>query len=333
MTEPVRPTEATFLDLLVVLRRRWRIVIGLPAVLALITAVISFIMRPTYTATITFVPEAGTSAKLPSSLAGLAGEFGLSLGADASRSPRFYADVLKSRELLERALLTRYPDPRTTAGDSVRLLDLLRIRGRSGADSVFNGVRALSNRLGTRVDVQTGIVRLSVESRYAGLSAAVANQMVGYLNEFNTHTRQSQARERRRFVEQRITEAEGELRSAEGDLRTFYERNRTWQQAPQLMFEEGRLRRQVDIRQEVYLTLKREFETARIEEVNDTPVITVIDPAIAPQRRSSPQRKMMVLLALMGGALASSLWALIGAYTDQLRATGDRRYLEVFGRS
>lgn len=333
MTESVGPTEIAFLDLLVVLRRRWRVVIGLPAVLAVTTAVVSLILRPTYTATTTFVPEAGSGAKLPSSLAGLAGEFGLSLGTDASRSPRFYADVLKSRELLERALIARYLDPRSTTGDSVRLLDLLRIRGRNGADSLFNGVRALSNRLGTRVDVQTGVVRLNVESRYAGLSAAIANHMVGYLNEFNTHTRQSQARERRRFVEQRITEAEAELRSAEGDLKAFYERNRTWQQAPQLMFEEGRLRRQLDIRQEVYLTLKREFETARIEEVNDTPVITVIDPAIPPQRKSSPQRRMMVLLALIGGALMGSLWALLGAYTDHLRVSGDKRYLEVFGRS
>src|SRR5439155_11813143 len=33
----------------------------------------------------------------------------------------------------------------------------------------------------------------------------------------------------------------------------------------------GRLRRQVDVRQEVYLTLRREYETARIDEANDTP--------------------------------------------------------------
>src|SRR5438132_8548828 len=52
----------------------------------------------------------------------------------------------------------------------------------------------------------------------------------------------------------------------------------------------------VDIRQEVSLTLRREYETARIEEVNDTPVITVIDPPVPPHERSSPKRLLLVLM-------------------------------------
>ena len=330
--EPAGRTEVTLLDLLVLMRRRWRAVLGLPVALGTVTAVWSLLMAPTYTASTSFVPEVGAGAKLPSSLAGLAGEFGLSLGADASRSPRFYADVFKSRELLERVLDAQYLDPRSAKGDSTRLLDLLRVRGRNPADSLSNGVRALGRLIGTRVDVQTGVVRLSVNSRYPGLAAAIANQMVVYLNEFNAHTRQSQARERRRFVEQRIAEAETELRGSESELRVFYERNRTWQQSPQLMFEEGRLRRQLDIRQEVYLTLKREFETARIEEVNDTPVITVIDKAIPPQKRSRPQRAMMVLLALITGGLAGVFWAIGSSYVQHLRSSQDARYLELLGR-
>ena len=317
MTELGGPTEISLLDLLVSLRRRWRMVIGLPIALAVVAVVISFLMRPTYTASTTFVPEASAGTKLPSGLAGLAGQFGLSVGADASQSPRFYADVLKSRELLERTLRTRYADPRSATGDSASLLVLLRIGGRSGPDSMSNGVRAFSGQVGTRVDVQTGVVRLAVSSRYPVLAAAVANQMVVYLSDFNTHTRQSQARERRRFVQQRIAEAETELRSAEGTLRAFYERNRTWQQSPQLIFEEGRLRRQVDIRQEVDVTLQREFETARIEEVNDTPVITIIDSATTPQRPSRPRRAVMAALGLLLGAIVAVFAIAWGEYVNR----------------
>jgi uncharacterized protein involved in exopolysaccharide biosynthesis len=301
------------------LRRHWRLVAGLPFALAVVAAVVSLIMRPTYTASTTFVPEAGAGAKLPSSLAGLAGQFGLSLGADASRSPRFYSEVLKSRELLERVLQARYMDPRSAAGDSTRLLEILHTRARSAADTLSQGLLVLRTLISTSVDNQTGIVRLSVNSRYAELAAAIANRMVASLNEFNTHTRQSQARERRRFVEQRIAEAETELRAAEGDLRAFYERNRSWQQSPQLMFEEGRLRRQVEIRQEVYLTLKREFETARIEEVNDTPVITVIDAAVAPRLRTRPRRTLMVLLGFLLGAIAGVFAAFGTEYVGRVR--------------
>src|SRR5207302_3590136 len=137
------------------------------------------------------------------------------------------------------------------------------------------------------------------DAAYPVLAAAVANRFVAYLNDFNTKSRQSQARERRKFIEQRLADGEGELRTAEESLRTFYERNRSWQQSPQLVFEEGRLRRQVDLRQEVQRTLRREYETARIEEVNDTPVITVIEPATLPTQPSAPRLGALLGLVLL----------------------------------
>src|SRR5260370_38747677 len=42
---------------------------------------------------------------------------------------------------------------------------------------------------------------------------------------FNTQHRESQARERRRFAEQRVAEADTDLRRAEGAVKTFYERS------------------------------------------------------------------------------------------------------------
>ena len=110
--------DITLLDLATVLVRHRRMVIGLPVV-AVVALLISFAMHPTFSASTTFVPEAGANSRLPAGLAGLAGRFGLSLGAEASRSPRFYADVLKSREVLERVLRSHYPDPRPTADPGI----------------------------------------------------------------------------------------------------------------------------------------------------------------------------------------------------------------------
>ena len=318
MTSPAPPRELTLLDLLTVLLRHRRLVVGLPLVVGILTAVVSLLVTPTYTATASFAPEESAASKLPAGLAGLAGQFGLSVGADASRSPRFYAEVLQSRPLLERALASRYVDPRGET-DSVRLLDILKVRGRDADDSMFNGVRALRKLVATRVDNQTNIVRVSVMSRYPEMAADIANRLLAYLNDFNAQARQSQAGERRKFVEQRLVETEADLRTAENDLRAFLERNRTWQQSPQLVFEEGRLRRQLDIRQEVYLTLKREFETARIEEVNDTPVITVVDAATPPHLRSRPRRTLMVGLGILFGAVLGVFGAFGVEYVQRMR--------------
>lgn len=320
--------EITLLDLATVLVKQRRLVFGLPVVMAIAAVLISFAMRPSFSASTSFVPEGGANARLPAALAGLAGQFGVSLGAEASRSPRFYADVLKSREVLERILRSYYVDPRGAAqpGDTVRLLDLLMLGGRSGNDSLSKGVRKLRNSISTQVDNQTSIVRLTVDSRFPDLAAGIANRLVTYLNDFNAQTRQSQARERRKFVEQRVTTAEGDLRAAEAAVRSFLERNRSWQQSPQLVFEEGRLRRDVDIRQDVYLTLNREYETAKIEEVNDTPVITVIDPAVPPQLKSSPRRALMIALGLVIGAIVGVFGAFGMEYLERARREEDVSY-------
>jgi len=297
--------------------------VGLPLLLSVLTGIVSLVVQPTYTATTTFVPEASPqSGRLPAGLAGLATQFGLSLGNDASKSPKFYAAVARSRELMEHVLLSNYVDPRRHAGapaDSITLLRILDVKGRDSADSLYRGVKKLDNLVSVTVNGATNIVSVSVDANNPSLAAAVANRFVEYLNAFNAQSRQSQAREQRKFVEQRLTDGEQDLRVTEEALRTFYERNRSWQQSPQLVFDEGRLRRQVEIRQELYLTLKREYEAARIEEVNDTPVITVIDSATAPVKKSKPKRVLLVAIALVLGGMLGAFWAVGVEYLEVAR--------------
>ena len=95
------------------------------------------------------------------------------------------------------------------------------------------------------------------------------------------------------------------------------------------MFEEGRLRRQVEVRQELYLTLRREYETARIEEVNDTPVITVIDSALVPQRKSRPNRPLWAVLALMLSGMFAVFSALGAEYMARARRHREGPYRDL----
>jgi len=326
----LRP-ELTLVEVLNTLLRRWRVVAGLPLVAAVGTAAVSFALRPTYTATATFVPEGRNQNRLPAAAAGLVGGLGITLGAEPTQSPRFYADVVRSRELLERILTAWYTDPRARGDvtDSSTLLRMLRTKGRNPADSLARGVKKLNELISVRVDDQTSIVRVSVDGEYPALAAAVANRVVEYLNDFNTKKRQSQARERRKFTEARVVAADSELRSREEAVKTFYERNRGWQQSPELTFEEARLRRQVEIGQQVYGTLKREYETARIEEVNDTPVITVIDRAVPPQERSWPKHVLLIVLAVALAGTIGVLWAFGAEYVDRARRDPHDDYREL----
>ena len=313
--------EIGLVELVTTLLKHWRATIAFPLALGFVTGLVSLVLPLTYTATTTFVPEKSAQGRLPSSLAGIASQFGITAGAEASQSPRFYARVVRSRELMEHVLLTRYLDPRQkqVANDSATLLVILGVPGRDSADRLQRGIRKLHRLVSVIVDDRTNIVSLQVDAHYPALAAAVANGFVEYLNAFNTQYRQSQARGRRLFVEQRVAEGQRDLRTAEEDLRTFYERNHSWRQSPQLVFEEGRIRRQVEIRQEVYLTLRREYETARIEEVNDTPVITVVDSAVPPVQKSGPKRALLVVLGLVLGGIVGALWAASVEYIKHVR--------------
>src|SRR5437773_1237547 len=141
--------EISVLEILNVLLRRWRGVIGFPFVVTGMVIAGSFLVPPNYTAVTSFVPELRSQSRLPGSLAGLAAQFGIALGTDASQSPRFYADVAKSQEILDRLLLSRYPNPQRNAErrDTTTLLDILRVGGRTSADSLERAARKLARLL------------------------------------------------------------------------------------------------------------------------------------------------------------------------------------------
>lgn len=315
---PADGTEPHLFDLIAIAARRWRWTVGLPAVAVAVALLAALLWPPRYTARTTVIPEARSAQRLPAGLAGLAGQLGLNLDLGQAQSPKLYAEVVKSRGLLAALLRDSMADP-GDPGTSRPLLEIIGKGGRSPEDSVGRGVKWLTSRIGAEVQQQTGVLAISVTLRDPALAAAVSGRVVDHLNDFNTRQRQSQARERRRFVEARLTDGRTALREAEGTLRGFYERNRNWQQSFGLTFEEGRLRREVDVRQEVLVTLTREFETARIEEVNDTPVLTVIDRAVPPRERSFPRPALFVGIALVLGVLVGTPGALVAESVERAR--------------
>ena len=48
--------------------------------------------------------------------------------------------------------------------------------------------------------------------------------------------------------------------------------------------------------------LRQQYETARIDEVNNTPVITVVDQAVPPRRREWPRIGLMLVAAAVLGS-------------------------------
>lgn len=297
---------------------RWRDVVWVAVGVVALALLLSLILPPRYQSRATFVTtDAGI--QLPKGLAdlatqpgvsGLASQLGLGAGSDPSTSPAFYAHLLASRELLTRLVLSRLPNPRTEApGDSADLLAIYRIREKDHERGVEIAIKRVKREMQVGFDARTNFVAILVNTRWAQVSAAVANRAVELVSAFNSEQRLSRARARRLFLESRVTDAQAELRAAEAALRDFYEQNRLWQSSPGLIVEERRVRRQVEMASDLYLSLRREFESARIDEVNTTPVITVVDRAVPPRKPLWPRRTAIVLTAGILGAGLGLLWA------------------------
>src|SRR4051812_24049618 len=324
--EPARaaPPEAeiSLFELMTPLVSRWKLIALTALTCAVLAAVYLLLQRRTYTATTTFTPENSSSSSMLNGLAGLAGlagQLGLASTGSNSVSPEFFVRLAHSDEVLRSTLLKDFADPDSTAGLRT-LLQILDVDGRTPEERIENGVRRLRRRVDATSDKSTGIVTLQVQLYSPQLSAEVAKYMVDLLNRFNLESRQSQSREQRRFSGERLAVAEQELRAAEQTQLAFLQRNRQYLDSPLLAFEYNRLNRQVQLRQEVYQTLTKAHEEARIAEVRDTPVLTVIDSALAPVRPSGPHRILGTLVALIfGGALGVAL-----AYVAAARARARR---------
>ena len=295
---------------------RWRTVLGVVGGVVALAVLLTLVLPPTYRATATFV-----TAESPSELAGglsdlalepgfsgLASQLGFSGSRDRSQSPAFYVQLLHSRELLTRLASSRFPDPRTSAvADSAVLVELLGLRSGDSVRDLERAVRKLTRNLKPDADPRTNLVIVQVDARWPVLSASIANEAVALVSEFNREQRVSRARAKREFLATRVSSALTELRAAEDSQELFYARNRVWENSPTLAVEERRVRRQVETANSLYLSIRQQYETARIDEVNTTPVITVVDQAVSPRRREWPRPLPIVLSAAFIGILLGLL--------------------------
>src|SRR5690606_39983998 len=86
------------------------------------------------------------------------------------------------------------------------------------------------------------------------------------------------------------------------------------------------------IRQEVYRTLAQAYEEARIQEVRNTPVLTIVDP---PEGSALPaiRLRLLAMLVLPVSALIVVAFVLVLEYLRQERAAEIQRLADAVARS
>ena len=238
--------EISLLDLLIVLAKHKRLVLGLPFVIALLAVGYSLLLPNIYTATTKILPPqqnqsnaAAMLAQLGGSLAGLAG------GVAGIKSPSdLYVGMLKSRTVADN-LIQRF-----------KLMQVYEAKFPSQARLGLEGVTSITSG-------KDGIITIEVDDKDSKFAAELANAYVDELFKLTQVLAVTEASQRRLFFERQFEQARDNLTKAEAAARQALEKGGLVQvegQGKAIVETTARLRGQITVK-EVQIGAMRAFAT------------------------------------------------------------------------
>lgn len=299
----------TFGDLvLLIWQRKWQFFGAMVLGLGLGGAVSKYLIARKFETRASFFGIGSGRITLPAglgslgSLGALAGQLGISglgAGSDAGLSPYFYAELIKSDTILSQLANVQIPDSADPTAPAKPLRVLLKVGGKTYADSMYRAVRRVRGMFVVDLQTRTGIIKLTFTSRRPYIATLAADTLLGLLNGFVSRDLRTRAGATRRFLQDRLAQIDSERTLQQDKLRNFLEANREYRNSPTLAFRQAELQRDMDIKRDLYLSVARSLEEARMNEARDTPLLAMIDRPRMPTRPSSPNSRLNGVIMAM----------------------------------
>ena len=192
--------EVSLLDLLIVLAKHKRVVLGVPLAVAIGAAIVSVLLPSIYTGTARILPPQQSASaasallnQLGGALGGLAGAAGGALGRNPSD---LYVGMLKSR---------------TVADNLIARFDLNKVYDQELHSRVRNSLQDNT----TITAGRDGIIAIDVDDKDPKRAADLANAYVDELTKLTKVLAVTEASQRRLFFEQQLVQAKDNLTVAE----------------------------------------------------------------------------------------------------------------------
>ena len=247
--------EISLLDLLIVLAERKRIILGITSVFAVGAILVSLLLPPRYTATVTLLPPQQASsmgAALASQLGNLGGMAAMAGSSLGLKNPNdMFVAMFKSRTV-EDAMVQHFG-----------LMQEYHAKFSSDACKAFEKHATVD---GSGKD---GLIRISVEDRDPRHASDMAN---GYVDQFRLQSQRlaiTEASQRRLFFEQQLEQAKDNLANAEEAMKQTEQKTGVIQldsQARALIESAASLRAQV-AEKEVQIQGMRTYATGENSQV------------------------------------------------------------------
>jgi len=300
------------IDWMQILSTLWQSKIFIGVVTGAVTVaaiIISLLLPESFKSTAILLPDIDKS-KLNSlgGITDIAAMAGLNVGSEGS-IVKLYPTILKSESVLKGVIYAKYQTKEFS--DSVNLIQYWKIKENNSERDYEVALTKLRIGLDIFIDLKLGVVAVSIETLEPQLSADIINMEIRMLEKYFRTRRNTNASEQRKWIEARLIEVKEDLSKAENILKNFREKNRSISGSPQLLLEQERLMREMQINSTMYIELKKQYELVKIEEIRTTPIINVMDYARAATSKERPKRRNIVLVSFMLAFVGSGSYRFI----------------------
>ncbi len=163
-----------------------------------------------------------------------------------------------------------------------------------------------------KINRNSPLIELSVSSKNKFLSQIVASEIIDELDKTQNNFILKSTVEKKQFIEKRLTQVQSELSDAENTLKIFVDKNRNILTSPALMLERERLLREVEMINQVYITIKAEYELVKIDEIGKRTMVSILDIPEVPTEKSGPSRKSKLILTIILAVIIDILLVIVG---------------------
>jgi uncharacterized protein involved in exopolysaccharide biosynthesis len=318
-------------DILLSMAQQLKIIVLVPFITIFISfTYVKFIQEPLYVSTVKVLLPQSRAGGL-GGLSGLASQFGVNVPsgvqADLS-SPSLFPELLKSRKFAEKILEKKFYTEKYNK--ELPLLAIL-TSGLSqpdyGKDTLITKVMGTLNEV-IKFDQELSFSIIKVTTFEPVFAKELAEVVLTELEALNRYFKSQSVNEKTSFIQQRIESVREELRLSEKYFKEFKEQNRQLF-SPALQLEQDRLSRDVDVQKGIYLTLKQQLELAKIEEVQETSIVQVLDEPQAPLNPSNKKIKNAILLSAVLGLGIGIILGFIRSYLDNSNISERKKLFRV----
>ena len=276
---------------------------------AAISAWVSLQLPNVYTVEVKIAPvdedQGGQMSAMIAQYGGLASLAGIPILSGGGGQTDLLLEVLKSRSFLARFIEENALGPRLVATDSydpvtgTESLDpAVYDQGtgtwvreaeppKTAAPSEEELYEAFTESLSVTKDKTSPIITVSFEHRSPLLGFDVLSRLIKRLDDFARSRDKTKSEQSIRFLEEKLSQT-----------------------------------RLVDVEKVLYQMIETQTKTLMLAEVNDDYAFQVIDEPQVPEKRSRPNRALIVVLATLVGGMVAVLWVLIRSAVRKRQETG-----------